>query len=106
MVQLAGVLEVCPVNRKLVVSFELAAVAVLRRPGIISLAHGNKHAVVYGGAVVFTPHFRLWGWRIEVGVRGEDYPPGIVDLMDFWGPEVGGIGLVGRRLEDGLGLCG
>lgn len=61
--------------------------------------------MVHSWAVVLAPHLHLGRWGVVVGIRSEDYPPASVDLMDLGGPEVGGVGLVGLGMEDGLGFC-
>ena len=104
MIQLVVVLEVGPVDGKLVVRVELAFVGVGGSPWIGADAFDQVHAMIDSWAVVLAPHLRLGWWRVVAWVRSEDDVPVAVEVVKFGCPKVRGVVHAWWRLEEQFGF--
>lgn len=86
-VESGRVLEVGPVDGKLVKSIQLALQYVVGTPRIRPGAFEHVHAVIDGRASVVAKHVRLWGRRFMVCIGGEDNVPFRVYIVQFRSPE-------------------
>lgn len=52
------------------------------------------------GTVILAEHVDFWWWVVVVGVAGENHVPGAREIMDFWSPYVGRVGVPVGWVED------
>ena len=81
-------LEIRPINSELAMCIQHALHGEVPFKRVCGVVLQHEHPVFQGWAVERAEHGFLGRRLIEVGIRGEDDVPLVVDLVHFGGPDV------------------